>query len=599
MSPFRLVDPGIRLQLGVCVSKSDDGTVADVEDPILLGGYSAKQCPVRVQNDFLQLVPTLEWDPSPEEEGRLEAGIAFERTVFETLSSLHTTAVVVDAQLRKAEAIAVTVHAMDGGAPLILGGWLPDDVDGGRKGRPDILVKLDTGYLPADVKSHLTIRSTKATSAVISPLTSPNDRLAMTGWTAATSHRYEDGMQLAHYTRMLQDCGNHPGPEQLWGAVLGTSQLELTPNQGPQLVFVWHKLDEPLYFTFSRSKGKARRSLLERYDHEHSFRINVAENARRITGRDDDPQPLVEPIGQTECGSCPYEQWCAQQMGPDDPSAAITIGRLDTREWLTLRRMGVTTTESLSVLDPDDPSFLDEYVAEVSHLGRALARKRLAGAIERAEMICNGTNIKRIGDAPIEVPVADVEIDVDIEFDLDGRVYMWGTRRRQGTDDASARYVDEFVEWDSLDSEQERTLAAQFAAWLRVQRDEADAAGHTLRVFHWSSPESSKLKSILGLAEIGDLIDPDTGVFVDLERVFKANFLSLHGSSIKKVAPLFGFTWRVHDPGGDKSQTHLSKVRTSADPIEVAIAKEWLLTYNEDDNAAMARVRDGMRALAP
>ena len=35
----------------------------------------------------------------------------------------------------------------------------------------------------------------------------------------------------------------------------------------------------------------------------------------------------------------------------------------------------------------------------------------------------------------MEVPVADVEIDVDIEYDLDNRVYMWGARLRRGTDD--------------------------------------------------------------------------------------------------------------------------------------------------------------------
>lgn len=560
----------------------------------MLGGYAAKQCPVRVQNDFVPLVPTLEWDPSPEEKARLEAGIAFERRVFENLSALHPAAVVVDPRLYRADAITVTVQAMDAGAPLILGGWLPDDVDGGRTGRPDILIKVDGGYLPADVKNHHTVSPTKATSAVVSSLTSPDERLAVAGWTAATSHRYEDGLQLAHYTRMLQACCYHPGPEQLWGAVLGTSQIELRSSQGPELVLVWHKLDEPLYFTFSRSKGKARRSLLERYDHEHAFRVKVADTARRITGGADDPQPLVEPIGQAECGSCPYEQWCAQQMSPDDPSAAITIGRLNTREWLTLRQMGVTTTESLSVLDPDDPVFFDEYITEASHLSPAMARKRLAGAIERAQMICDGIDIKPTSEGPTKVPVSDVEIDVDIEYDLDGRVYMWGARLRHGSDDATAHYVDEFVEWGSLDSEQERALAARFATWLRRQRDEAVAVGQTLHVFHWSSPESSRFKSILGLAEVRDLIDPEVGIFVDLEKVFKANFVSLHGSGIKKVAPLFGFTWRVSDPGGDKSQTYLTKAR-SADPIEAAIGRKWLLLYNEDDNAAMARVRDGMR----
>ena len=320
----------------------------------------------------------------------------------------------------------------------------------------------------------------------------------------------------------------------------------------------------------------------------------MAETARAVTGGDDDPQPLVEPIGQDECRRCPYEHWCAEQMGQDDPSAALTIGRLGTREWLTLRRMGVTTTAALSAVDPDDPVFFDEYFAEVSHLTPIEARKRLAGAIERAEMICDGIDIKRTGDGPVDVPVADVEIDVDIEYDLDNRVYMWGARLRRRTDDSTAQYVADFVEWEPLDSPREQALAARFADWLRGQRDEAEARGQTLKVFHWSHPERSKLKSILGLAEVGDLIDPETGVFVDLEQVFKANFVSLHGSSIKKVAPHFGFTWRVDDPGGAISQTYLSKVHTSTDPDEVAKAKQWLLTYNEDDNAAMAAIRDGM-----
>ena len=576
----------------------DDGMVAEMQEPVLLGAYAAKQCPVRVQNDFMPLVETLKWLPSPEDQARLDAGIAFERNVFADLALLHPTAVVVHPQLPKADAIAMTVHAMDVGAPLVLGGWLPDDVEGGRTGRPDILIKAGRGYLPADVKHHFTLKRAKVKCVLVSSLASPDERLEAMGWTM-TTHHYEDGLQLGHYTRMLQACGHHPGPEQLWGAVLGTSQLEVTPGQGPGWVLAWHNLAEPLFFTFSRSQGKTRRSLLERYDHEHGFRMQVAEIARLVTGGDDGPQPLVEPIGQDECRRCPYQQRCAQQMGEDDPSGALTVGRLGTREWLTLRGMGVTTTAALSSVDPDDPLFFDEYFAEVSHLTSDQARKRLTRAIERAEMICDGIEIKRADGHPVEVPVADVEIDVDIEYDFDNRVYMWGARLRRSSDDFSARYLADFVEWDPLDSRRERALAARFAAWLRGQRDAAEAAGRTMKVFHWSYPERSKLKSILGLGEVGDLIDPETGVFVDLEQVFKANFVSLHGSSLKNVAPHFGFSWRVDDPGGAISQTYLSKVRSSRDPEEVAMGKQWLRTYNEDDNAAMARVRDGMRSWTP
>lgn len=574
--------------------------MTEVQRPVLLGGYAAKQCPVRVQNDFLPLVPTLKWVPSSEDQARLDAGNAFEQNVFEDLVEVHPTAVVVDRQLGKADAITMTVDAMNAGAPLILGGWLPDDVDNARKGRPDILIKAEHGYLPADVKNHLTLKPLKTNTvprAAISSLASPADRVGIRGWTAAP-HRYEDGLQLAHYTRMLEACGFHPGPEQLLGAVLGTSHFEATAGQGPQLVFVWHDLAEPLFITFSRSQGKTKRSLLARYDHEHGFRVKVAETALRITLHGKDPQPLVEPVGQDECSSCPYEQRCAEKMGRDEPSAALTIGRLKSREWLTLRRMGVTTTAALAAVDPDDPVFFDEYFAEVSHLTRNEARKRLIGAIERAKMICLGIDIEQTTEYPVDVPVADVEIDVDTEYDLNNRVYMWGARLRQGSDDSTADFVADFVEWGPLDSTREKALAARFVGWLREQRDEADAHGKTLKVFHWSHPERSKLKSILGLAEVGDLIDPQAGVFVDLEQVFKANYVSLHGSSIKKVAPHFGFTWRVDDPGGAISQTYLSKVHASTDPDAVIKAKQWLLTYNEDDNAAMAQIRDGMRTEA-
>ena len=566
--------------------------------PILLGGYAAKQCPVRVQNDFLQLVPTLRWVPSLEDQARLDAGIAFEAEVFEDLAAISPAAVAVDSALGKADAIARTVQAMDSGAPLILGGWLPDDVEGGRTGKPDILVKVDGGYLPADVKNHLTVKPAKVKSRVVSSLSSPGQWLTVAGW-SATAHHYEDGLQLAHYTRMLQACGYHRGPDRLWAAVLGTSRIEVVPGRAAELVFVWHDLNEPVRVTFSRSRGKASRSLLERYDHEHQFRVKVARTARRIVGAADDPQPLVDPVGQQECRKCPYEQQCAEQMGPDDPSTAISVGRLSTREWLTLRLMGVGTTAALSAVDTEDPLFLDDYCAEVSHLTREQARNRLLGAIDRAQMICDGIEIARTGEGPAEVPVADVEIDVDIEWSIEERVYMWGARVRRAGDESTAKYVTDFVAWEPLDAIGERELAARFAAWLREQRDAADAAGQTLKVFHWSHPERSRLISILGQAEVADLVDPETGVFMDLEKVFKANFLSLHGSSIKKVAPIFGFAWGVDDPGGAISQTYLSTAHTGTDSQEVTAAKEWLLSYNEDDNAAMAIIRDGMNSWTP
>ncbi|MCH9703142.1 MAG: ribonuclease H-like domain-containing protein [Actinomycetia bacterium] len=561
--------------------------------PVLLGGYAAKRCPVRAQYDALPLVRTQEV-PSAEDQARIDAGIAFEANVFARLLALNPGAVLIDRQLRRAAAVAATVEAMDSGAPLVLGGWLPDDPAGGRTGRPDLLIAVDGGYLPGDVKHHRSAQPSQRTAVEVSTLGDPAARRAVPGWSAATPHRYGDGIQLAHYWRMLGACGRAPRGR-AWAAVLGSTVLDLSGGGGDEdeLVFVWHDLEAPGAFTFSRSQGKARRSLLQRYDHEHVFRVKVAQTARRVGGAGDDPQLLVAPVGQPECRRCPYEQFCADKMGPEDPSAAINVGGLDTREWLALRQLGVDTTAELAALDPDDDEFADAYYLEVSHRTRTGARRRLRDVIERAAMIVAGIDIARTRPGP--VPVADVEIDLDVEWDTDQFVYLWGARVRHGTDDTTGRYH-HFADWSATNTDSEYRLAVEVAEWLRSQIAAANRAGGTLLVFHWSSPERVQLQRILGASAVADLIDPECGgVFVDLEQFFKRHFVAVHGSSIKQVAPRYGFRWRVEDPGGAISQTHLAQLRESDDEVEADKAKSWLLSYNEDDCAAMAAIRDGIR----
>ena len=297
--------------------------MTDARKPILLGGYAAKQCPVRTHNDFAPVVPAPECATPAELQALFDAGRQFEDEVFAELLRLHPgSAVLVDSRSRGPDAIRQTVSAMRSGAPLILGGWLPDDEAGGRSGKPDVLVKVDGGYLPADVKHHKTVDPAKKTSIRMSGLARPAAWWDAPGLTAG-AHHYEDSLQLAHYTRMLQACGFHPGEDVPLGAVIGTSRLAV-PGGEPALVFVWYDLSRKTRPTFSRSRGKVKRSVLESYDHEHGFRVTVAATALRITGSAADPDPLVVPIGQKECGECPYELFCAEQMGPDDASATVT-----------------------------------------------------------------------------------------------------------------------------------------------------------------------------------------------------------------------------------------------------------------------------------
>lgn len=561
--------------------------MTDPEQHVLLGGYAAKQCPVRTHNNFAPLVPVPEWVPPAEMQDLFDAGRQFEAEVFAELVRIHpATSELIDPGLRKAPAIGKTLAAMESGVPLILGAWLPDDTAGGRTGRPDVLVKVGGGYLPADVKHHKTLDSAKKASKPVSSLVRPDIWWDAPGCTA-TAHHYEDGLQLAHYTRMLQTCGFHPGPDRLFGAIIGTSTVAVS---GPdhELVLVWHDLSKPTRPTFSRSRGKVRRSVLERYDHEHDFRVKVAATAARITGTADDPEPLVVPIGQKECGECPYELWCADQMGPEDASAAITRGRLDPREWLTLRRMGIATTGALADLEPEDPAFFDEYHSEVTHHSPEQALKRLQAAARQARMICDGVDFQPVPGAVVQVPSADIEIDFDIEWDTAGRIYQWGLRVRDRQDDATARY-EPVVSFEPLDEEAELALAEHAAALIAHLRAEAASSGRTIAVYHWSHPEVSMTRKFPCITTALD------GVTVDLLAWFTGTFHVRGEASIKAVAQFFGFTWGVDDPGGRLSMTKIEIARGAG--CEALEARQWCLDYNESDVAAQAAIRDGIREM--
>jgi hypothetical protein len=110
---------------------------------------------------------------------------------------------------------------------------------------------------------------------------------------------------------MLEASGFGSG--QALVGVIGTDDLFETP------VLAWADLQELQVRAFSRSSpdGWRLRSLLERYDHEHAFRIKIAAVAQLQTGRPDhDPELLVRPIVNKECSRCQWwEQAAAARPG--------------------------------------------------------------------------------------------------------------------------------------------------------------------------------------------------------------------------------------------------------------------------------------------
>src|SRR6266849_865573 len=93
----------------------------DVSGVPLQGGYVAKLCPVRAQNDAL--LPAEPVPPDPALERRFRRGLEFEADVLEEITRLHPEAVVIEGEDTAARE-AATVLALSGVARLILNGRL-------------------------------------------------------------------------------------------------------------------------------------------------------------------------------------------------------------------------------------------------------------------------------------------------------------------------------------------------------------------------------------------------------------------------------------------------------------------------------------------
>ena len=560
------------------------------ELPILLTGYAAKECARRVHNEWDPTIEVEAWDPPRELEMRFAAGIAFESEIFAAIREILGPDRCLDlSDVRgRCQAIESTVAAMDAGVEVILGGWLPDDLGGGRAGRPDILVRhsmeaRNASYVAGDVKGHKATAIRSRGMLRFSRVAAPQVILEQSGYAPQITSRLDDFLQLAHYWRMLQACGRTPPGVDATGFIIGNDTLSDLDPLAP--VLVWHDLTVPRFETYSRSSGKTKRTALERYDHEHGFRMHVAQVAASRTGALTDPAPLVEPIFSEECDSCPWFDYCLGVTGVDTASARIRAGRLSIREWKALAGLGVSTIDDLALLDVNDPGFQARYLPEVTHVRDPL--DRVAVAARRAGMLSAGVVLERTTVGPIVVPRADVEVDFDIEWDTDDRVYLWGALVRRGDNQPS---YEPTLSWDPLDPASELELARRFVGWLRDLIQKATGQGQSVRVFHYSHPEPAYLKRLLGEDEVADVVSR----FVDLLPIIRDNFFGLEGLGIKKVAPAFGFTWRDEDPGGLQSQLWLQEARNPSDEQAAEAARERILNYNEDDVRATAAIRDGL-----
>ncbi len=556
----------------------------------VLGGYPAKRCARRTHNEFAPGAP-VDLQVSPEVQARLDAGSVFETLMFDEIRD-STVASGITLEDLTAPGLADdwhrvtqrTLEAMGDGTDLIIGGRLPDI--NSRSGAPDVLVRHGGGYLPVDIKNHQTLKASanpanppSSAQVVVSALATPDLHVAQPGHSNKANRWRDDVMQLAHYTRMLQELDFHAGPH--LGGIIGTS--DMTALLGCTHAITWYDLDAPDMLTYSRSSPthREKRSALQVYDHEFDFRIAVAAAARSGGEK-------VRPYHIAECATCEWFDHCAETVGPADASFAIETGLLNVAQWHYLyTRCGHEKTLSVDQLAAVDPAAHSDGFREHS-AGSSAPEKRLADVIRRARMTLAGIDVELNGAQTPEVPQADIEIDFDIEWDTDQRIYQWGLRIRDRQDDTTARY-EPIVSFEPIDDAAEAALAEQFAARIGALRENADRRGRSLRIFHWHHPEISRTRRFTAVAPVLD------GVTVDLYTWFTATLFCRTSSSIKDVAALFGFCWDVENAGGEASQYMVDIAR--GDGPEADEARRWCLRYNECDVAAQAAIRDGVRRM--
>lgn len=583
-----------------------------------LGGYPAAQCPVRLQYDRLPPEGTVAGPPSPAGLQRMADGRTFEDEVLDRLAQLHPEALLVEGP----GAVEATLEALRTQVPLVLGAQLPPDPAECRTGHPDVLLLDGDGYVPVDVKLH-TLTTTARGSAYCSSLEQPWREQAAevptTGYRPGREH--DDALQLAHYWRMLERLGHASSGPARGGIIDRSAQLW------------WIALEEPACRVWWQGE---KATWLERYDHEFDFRRDVAlHTQRRIDG--EPLEPKVVPVWVAECRTCPWRDVCHAELEEVDH-----VSLLPGTTWshfVEHRRRGVLTRRALAGLDPFTARLLEQLTptmcdrVEAADEGLALAdvglRNRdalvdrlaadgigtagalrarlddrtwsyrdarlshLADRIDLARAAVSGPHRRR-GIEDLPVPDALIEVDVDMECDPEGRVYLWGLLPSVG--DAIGEYV-ALDSYAPMTAEVEAQLLVDLLDRLADLREVAAADGGALRVHHWSPAELTAMRRIVAAGALPGLPTPEEleamveAEWVDLHDAWKAAVITGSGSSIKTVAPLVGFTWAVDDPGGDLSMLKYLEA-VEGDPGAV----DWLRSYNGDDVRATFEIRRWLRA---
>jgi predicted RecB family nuclease len=598
----------------------------DVSRVPFQGGYVAKRCPVRAQNDTIHPV-----EPKPPDaftERLFANGNAFEAEVVTEILQLNQKAISVQGLDAGAWETA-TFDAMATGASPILNTRLPADLGGRRVGKPDLLIAAASGgYRAVDVKWHQALEPSTGRASELPGLCAGLETLtsesAGVDPNFAARKREDDLLQLAHYQRMLEASGLAADGPRL-GGIIGTERR-----------VVWYDLDLPMWRTPS-STGKTKvRTTMERYDFEFHFRLDIV----AVAELDPAVELLVVPVRCAECPTCPWNDYCQPilKAGTGDVSLLPHVGWT---QWKIHRDHGVRDRAALAALDWRTASLVAAGIdvlglqaaaaalrtdAPLSNLGSAgpsakqLEQFRLLEVYTVGDLLALDTATaqysrsglsslpdqidlaraalgseavyRRRGVDQVVVPRADIEVDIDMENSEVG-VYLWGNLLTDRTNPGAPRseYIS-FRTWEPLSPESEADNSFAFWRWLMGVRETARARGLSFCAYCYSAGAENQYLRRLGISKgLADDVEDFIGSneWVDLLRLWDSQLITGAASGLKVIAPLVGFRWEVDDAGGGESM-----VRYDAAAIGDGEAQQWLLDYNRGDVQATQAVRDWM-----
>jgi len=509
------------------------------------------------------------------------AGIEYEEEVIENLESLNLDITYIHDFLADSRKEEETRKALkDPAARLIYGGYLVSDT---RVSKPDLLVRIgDNDWRPVDIKSHDALKENKSNQLSVTaiPNFDPESGDIVQGALAK-----KDALQLAHYTRQLQELGFCDGTP--WAGILGTDSTKI----------FWADLNGLTY-----GRGRGAQGILTLYELDSAEALAIA-NAALAREQNPSLPPVTIPrrlSGDFGCATCELRKICFKEMNAfDHGNGHVTL------------------------LSDITAGKAKQYLGNIESIKELASANNLPpqgmAAVKRANVWLTKKPERMDSSRDFIVPEFDIEIDIDLENsqealreagieDSVGRnavyLYGYGIHDRYKNPDWNSStfgYFDDYADTD----EAEFNVLNQMWQFLQDQVNKAEAQGKTIGIFHYSTHEITWWRNYAdrhatkpaspSRQAVDDFISK---YFVDLLTLAKEVAFPVTGYSIKALAPLAGFKWRVDDAGGGNSIVYYQSATSHENSeLDRSTAITWLRSYNEDDVRATMAVRNYLRSL--